>query len=166
MRVYVPRSMRRAVDAQRARALKPVIPMARPATIGVEQYARRVRSPLTGGYGTATVSASGAATVTLGPQGVGTVWYPQQCAIATTTGANDASTCSLFVGPLGLLTLIGSQSYAGGGDSIGLAVPALFPGYFLVAVWTGGNTGDLAALTVYGQMDTLAVSGFAPGGNP
>ena len=166
IRVYVPRSMRRAVDAQRQRALKPVIPMARPGTIGVEQYARRVRSPLTGGYGTGTVSAGGAATVTLGPQGTGTVWYPQQCAIATTTGANDASTCTLFVGPLALLTQIGSQSYAGGGDSIGLAVPALFPGYFLVAVWAGGHAGDLAALTVYGLMDTLAVSGFAPGGNP
>ena len=155
MRVYVPRSMRRAVDEQRQRALKPAIPMARPATIGVEQYARRVRSPLTGGYGTATVSASGAATVTLGPQGTGTVWYPQQCAIGTTTGANDASTCQLYLGPLSQLQLISGTSYAGGGDSIGLGVPPITPGYFIVAVWSNAVNGDLASLAIYGTQDAL-----------
>lgn len=154
----IPLQVARILSAQQARALKPVTPMRRPATVPVSAYNQRVRTPITGGYGSATV-ASGTATVTLGPQSVGTVWYPQQAAIATTTGAADASTCTLFVGPLGLLTQIGSQSYAGGGDSLGLAVPALFPGYFLVAVWSGAHNGDLAVLTVYGQQDQLVVPG-------
>ena len=153
----IPSQVARILDAQRARALKPVIPVKRPATVPVQAYALHQRTPITNGYGSAIVSASGSATVTLGPQGVGTVWYPQQASIATTTGANDASTCTLFVGPLALLSQIGSQSYAGGGDSLGLAVPALFPGFFLVAVWSGGHSGDLAVLTVYGQQDQLVV---------
>ena len=156
-RLYVPPAMRRAIEAQQQRSLKPVLPRQRPATVGQEQYTQRVRVPLQGGYGTATVSGAGAATVTVGPAGVGTVWYPQSVAIATTTGAADASTCAIYIGPLSALTLIGSQSYAGGGDSIGLAVPAMFPGYFIVAVWSGGHSGDLAALTVYGVQDCLAV---------
>lgn len=155
----IPWQLQLVVDAQRNRALKPFTPLRRPATVGVENYNKRIRSPLQGGYGTAIMSAGGAATVTLGPTGVGTVWYPQSCAIATTTGAADASTCSIFSGPLSLLTQIGSQSYAGGGDNVGLAIPALYPGYFIVAVWSGGHTGDLAALTIYGVMDKLVVPG-------
>jgi len=156
-RVRIPWSMSRGVDAERRRALKPVTPRLRPATVPIEDYVDPVRGPLQGGYGAATVAADGTAKITLGPQGAGTVWYPQSAAIATTTGANDASTCTFFVGPLALLTYTGSQSYAGGGDNVGLAVPALFPGTFLVAQWSGAKTGDLATLTLYGQQDVLAV---------
>lgn len=160
----IPVQVARILAAQQARAYKPVAPLRRPATVPVGAYSQRSRTPISGGYGSAVVKADGSAKVTLGPQAVGTVWYPQQVAIGTTTGANDASTCTLYVGPLALLTQIGSQSYAGGGDSIGLAVPAMFPGYFLVAVWAGAKTGDLAVLTVYGQQDQLVVPGpFAQG---
>jgi hypothetical protein len=147
--------MARGIAAQQQRALNPVRPRARPATVGVEQYTQRIRMPLqVPGY---AVVVGGTATVTLGPQGVGGVWYPQSVGIATTTGAADSSTCALYVGPLSALSQIGSQSYAGGGDSIGLAVPTLYPGSFLVAVWSGAHNGDQAALTVYGQQDTLNV---------
>jgi hypothetical protein len=156
-RYLVPAAMARAIAAQQAKALKPVTPRVRPATVPISSYTQPVRTPLAGGYGTAIVSAGGAATVQLGPAGVGTVWYPASAAIATTTGAADTSTCALYIGPLAALTQIGSQSYAGGGDSLGLPVPSMFPGYFLVAVWAGGHPGDLAALTVYGQQDTLTV---------
>ena len=163
-RVRIPLGLQRVIDAQQARALKPVTPLRRPATVPMGAYSQLARMPIQGGYGSATVSASGTATVTLGPQGVGTVWYPQQVAIGTTTGAADASTCTLFVGPLALLTQIGSQSYAGGGDSIGLAVNAMYPGFFLVAQWSGGHAGDLAVFTVYGVQDTLTVPYGAAGG--
>ena len=155
-RLYIPRAMRAGLEAQRQRALKPVIPLSRPATVGQEQYTQKVRGPLQGGYGTATVSGAGVAKVTIGPTGVGTVWYVQQIGIATTTGAADASTCAVYVGPMGGLTLIGSQSYAGGGDSVG-GVWTLFPGMFIVGQWSGGHAGDLAALTLYGSQDLLVV---------
>jgi len=134
---------------------KPVAPLRRPASIPQEFYTGRQRTLITGGYGSTVVAANGTATVTVGPQGVGTVWYPQQWAIATTSGAADTSTCTIYHGPIGLQTLIIGQSYAGGGDSGGMAVPPMWPGYFVVAVWAGGKSGDLASLTVYGQMDAL-----------
>jgi hypothetical protein len=155
-RLYIPPGMRASLSAQRARAMKPVTFLSRPATIGQEQYTQRVRGPLQGGYGTALVSGTGAATVTVGPTGVGTKWYVQQIGINTSVGPNDASTCAIYWGPMALLTLIGSQSYAGGGDSIG-GTWTLDPGYFIVAVWAGGTAGSLAALTVSGLQDQLVV---------
>ncbi len=131
-----------------------------PARVPVEAYTRQARTPITGGYQAAVVPASGTVTVKVGPMGLGTVWYPQAVAISTTTGANDTSTCALYL--TGLTnggnvpsTQIGGQSDAGGGDTIGVAVPPMWPGYFIVAVWTGATHNDLAAVAVYGEQDTL-----------
>lgn len=143
------------LDAYFQKARKPVTPLRRPHSVPQQFYTERRRTVITAGYGSALVPASGIVTVTVGPQGVGTIWYPQQWAIATTTGANDASTCTIYHGPIGLQTLVIGQSYAGGGDSGGMAVPPMWPGYFVVAVWSGAKQGDLASLTVYGQMDVL-----------
>lgn len=157
MRIRGLTPMARAIEAQRLRATKPVRPLTRPGVIPVEAYTLHRHIPLTGGTGAAKVASDGSATITLGPQGVGTVWYPQSVAIATTTGAADTSTCTVYVGPLSLLSQIGAQSYAGGGDMIGLPVPPLFPGYFIVAVWAGAVSGDQATAAIYGEMDALGV---------
>jgi hypothetical protein len=123
-------------------------------------YTGQQQTVITGGYAASVVPASGTVTLRVGPQGVGTVWYPQAAAISTTTGAADASTCALYLTPLENgsqvpATQIGGQSYAGGGDSIGLAVPPMWAGYFIVAVWTGAVSGDLASLAVYGTQQVL-----------
>jgi len=137
----------------------------RPATVPQQAYQGAAPlTPITGGYAAATVSAAGTATAYCGPMGVGTVWYPQAAAISTTSGANDTSTCSLYLSPfentskaLAPSTQIGGQSYAGGGDTIGLAVPPMRNGYYIIAVWAGGNPGDVAALQVYGTQQALAI---------
>jgi hypothetical protein len=131
-----------------------------PATIPQGAYTGQQETVIVGGYAAVVVSAGGTATAKVGPAGVGTVWYPQAAAISTTTGANDASTCALYLtplenGPQVPSTQIGGQSYAGGGDTIGLAVPPMWPGYFIVAVWAGGTAGDLASLAVYGTQRAL-----------
>jgi hypothetical protein len=123
-------------------------------------YTGSQQTVITGGYAAAVVPASGSVTVRVGPMGVGTIWYPQAAAISTTTGAADASTCALYLTPLENgaqvpATQIGGQSYAGGGDTIGLAVPPMWAGYFIVAVWTGATSGDLASLAVYGTQQVL-----------
>jgi hypothetical protein len=112
--------------------------------------------PLTGGQVQGVIGSGGAATISVGPQGLGTIWYPQQATISTTTGAADASTCQIFLGALGVLTLLAGQSYAGGGDTIALAVPALTPGQLLIAVWAGGHHGDKCTVNIIGTMDALA----------
>src|SRR5215469_9035195 len=151
----IPDELRRIVQREYLRATKPVVPVRRPQSHPVFQYTQPVQTNIANGYGTALVGASSAATVTVGPQGLGTVWYPQSAAIATTTGPNDASTCQLYIGPIGLLQLISGTSYAGGGDSIGLSVPPVTPGYFIVAVWAGAKPGDIASLAVYGSQTAL-----------
>lgn len=121
----------------------------------VALYQNRVRTVLTNGIGQAIVAAA-TATVRIGPQGLGTVWYPQAATIATTTGAADSSTCTIYLGAQAVLSQIVGQSYAGGGDTIGLSSPPLGPGEFLIAVWTTAHNGDRANLTIYGDQEVLA----------
>ena len=135
--------------------------MRRSALTAPGQYQGSQRTTITGGYAAATVPSSGVVTIYCGPMGLGMVWYPQAVAISTTTGANDASTCALYLSPLqngatlAPSTQIGGQSYAGGGDTIGIAVPPIRPGLFIVAQWTGAKVGDLAALQVYGEQSAM-----------
>jgi hypothetical protein len=113
--------------------------------------------PLTGGQAQSTIGADGTGTVSVTPQGLGTVWYPNAATISTTTGAADTSTCQVFLGAIGVSNLLVGQSYAGGGDTVALAVPALTPGALLIAQWSGGNPGDVCSVNVLGTMDALTV---------
>lgn len=144
-----------SVAASVQAALKPVTSRTTTPTIAQQTYTSPITTPIAGGYGSGIVSAAGTVTVRVGPMGLGTIWYPQSVAIATTTGANDPSTCTIFVGPLGLQTQTGGASFSGGASSVGLPVPAIWPGYFVIGIWTGANPGDLATLTVYGQQSAL-----------
>ncbi|HEY1672513.1 MAG TPA: hypothetical protein VGG50_07335 [Streptosporangiaceae bacterium] len=128
-------------------------PIRRPPVGRYSQVTRGV--PLTGGQGTAKVSSGGTATVSIGPQGLGTVWYPAAANLATTTGAADNSTCIVYLGPAPIAVNQQGQSYSGGGDTIGLSVPSLTPGALLTAVWSGGHAGDTATLNIVGTMDAL-----------
>jgi hypothetical protein len=110
--------------------------------------------PMTGGQGQAIVSAGGKASVTVGPQGLGTIWYPAQATISTTTGPLDTSTCSIYLGPNGVPNVLVAQVYTGNGVAA-LAIPSMSPGQYIIAVWTGGHTGDIAAINVIGTMDAL-----------
>jgi hypothetical protein len=124
--------------------------------IPVEAYRGLVRVPIHGeGTGQAVVSGAGAATVRVSPQGLGTVWYPVKADITTTSGPADGSTCQLFLGAQSVATQIGGTSYAGGGDTFGLAGHVLAPGDVLIAVWAGGNPGDVATLRVTGDQVAL-----------
>ena len=134
----------------------------RPASAPVGAFdSQAIVEVIPGGYAAGTVAASGSVTLTCGPMGLGTVWYPSMAAISTTTGALDTSTCALYLSPLTdgnaqvPTTQIGGQSFAGGGSSIGLAGTPMYPGYYVVAVWTGATAGDQATLTVYGQTKVL-----------
>lgn len=128
-----------------------------PRHIPLRNYADRVTTPIDDGIGQATV-AGGTATVKVGPSGFGVRWYPAQAVINTTTGANDPSTCQLFKGVISAASQIGAQSYAGGGDTIGLAGLDLQPGEFIIAVWSGATNGDTATLRVLGDKSSLILA--------
>jgi hypothetical protein len=110
---------------------------------------------------TAAVPASGSVTLQTGPMGLGTVWYPTMAAGSTTTGATDTSTVVVSLSPQTDQSAaipanqIGGQVFTGGGWSVGLPGTAVFPGYFVIAVWTGATEGDTATLIVYGTQKIL-----------
>jgi|SRR5579864_1377672 len=108
-------------------------------------------APATGG----SALPAGQALTSVGPQGLGNVWYPAQATISTTSGINDNSTFSLYLGPAGVpVTLVG-QAFPGGTGTLAVAVPSMTPGQYLIGLWTGGNPGDVASINVIGTMDSL-----------
>lgn len=124
--------------------------------VPIGQYQARLAGlPLSGGQAQGTISGAGTATLRVGPQGLGNVWYPAQATISTTTGAADLSTCQIFLGTISVSINLVGQSYAGGGDTVALAVPPLVPGYFLIAIWSGAHAGDQCSVNIIGTMDAL-----------
>lgn len=127
-------------------------PMARVPIGAYSQKATGV--PLTGGQNQARVPASGVLTLTVGPQGLGTVWYPAQITLSTTTGQLDPSTANIFLGSQGVpITQVGAI-FTGNGTAA-LAIPSVSPGQVLIVTWSGAKPGDTAALNVVGTMDAL-----------
>lgn len=96
-------------------------------------------------------------TLHVGPSAFGTAWQLAQASIGTTTGANDTSTAEFFAQPYGTPAApfqVG-QSYAAGGDQVGLSGIKLVTGEFLFVVWTGANPGDTATLVLSGTQVVL-----------
>jgi hypothetical protein len=105
-------------------------------------------------YTGSITSASAALTLTAGPQGLGTVWYPAQVTLSTTTGALDTSTALIYLGAQGVPITLVASVFSGNGTAA-LAIPSMSPGQVLIVTWTGGHPGDTAAFNVIGSMDAL-----------
>jgi hypothetical protein len=112
--------------------------------------------PLTGGQASAVVNSAGVATVQVGPQGLGTTWYPSSAVVSTSTGAADNSTCAVYIGAQVQQNLQGGQSYAGGGDTVGINQASMQPGDLLIAQWTGAVPGARATINIFGTQDVQA----------
>ena len=126
----------------------------RPAVWEYSQVADGI--PLGDAQGQALVAGK-AATVQIGPQGIGTVWYPAQVTVSTTTGVLDTSSCDIYVGPGTVLVrtnLMGTIFPAGRGV-LAVALPPMPVGWFLTAVWSGATNGDIAAVNVTGSKRAL-----------
>jgi hypothetical protein len=129
--------------------------VARPA---VGAYAQRITGvPLTGGQVTGVISAAGTAKLSVGPQALGSVWYPASLSLSTTSGTADTSTALAFLGATGISNLQAGQSYSAGADTIALAVPPLTPGALIIVQWSGGKPGDSCTVNVIGTMDALTM---------
>lgn len=113
---------------------------------------------LIGGQAQSKISAAGTLLLSVGPQGIGNIWYPASLTVQTTSGTNDFSTCNIYLGPAGVgVTLLGTffPGQAGAGTA-SFALPSLAPGQYLIASWTGGNPGDVATVNVVGTMDSVS----------
>jgi hypothetical protein len=110
--------------------------------------------PLTGGQASAQVPASKTVTLSAGPQGLGTIWYPAQVTISTTTGPLDTSVAQIWLGEGGVPTSLMATVYSGNGTAA-LAIPSMQAGDLIIVTWTGAILGDTAAFNVTGLMDAL-----------
>src|SRR5215472_10181139 len=124
--------------------------------VPIEQYTRQLAGlPLTGGQAQDKISGAGSLTLSVGPQGLGNTWYPVQVTLSTTTGVFDTSTALVYLGAQGIpVTLVGTL-YTGNG-TVALAIPPMTPGQVLIVIWSGGTSGDTAAMNVLGTMDALS----------
>lgn len=109
---------------------------------------------LSGGQVQAAIPASTNLTLSVGPQGIGTVWYPASATISTTTGPLDTSTCKVYLGVQGVPGALLATVFTGNG-TVAIAVPPMSPGQVLIFAWTGGHVGDIAAANVVGTQDAL-----------
>lgn len=121
----------------------------------IHAYTGRISGvPLTGGQAQGTMSGSGALTLTVGPQGLGTVWNPAQVTISTSVGVLDTAIALVFYGIGGVPTQQVGTVVSGNG-TVALALPPMQPGEFIIVKWTGGTPGETAGLNIIGTMDAL-----------
>jgi hypothetical protein len=129
------------------RTLVPPVPM--------QAYTNKITNvPLTGGQASAAIPAGGSLTLSVGPQGLGTVWYPASVTLSTTAGALDTSTATVYLGVGGVPTTQVGTLFPGNGV-LALAVPPQQPGDLIIVTWTGGVPGEVAALNIIGTQDAL-----------
>ena len=123
----------------------------------VELYTRAVQTALVGGQVTGIVPESGELVLSVGPSGLGTVWYPASAVISTSVGPLDTSTCAVYVGPQNNPEALQGTLFASGGAGVvALAIPQLTPGLSIIAVWTGAAPGSAAAMNITGTAVMLS----------
>jgi hypothetical protein len=130
------------------RVIVPPIPM--------QAYTKKITGvPLTGGQASGIIPASGALTLSVGPQGLGTIWYPAQVTLSTTAGSLDTSTAAVYLGVGGVPTMQVGTLFPGNGV-LALAVPPQQPGDFIIVMWSGAVVGNVASLNIIGTQDALS----------
>jgi hypothetical protein len=105
-------------------------------------------------YSASIASGISPLTLTAGPQGLGTIWYPAQVTLSTTTGPLDTSTAMVYLGSQGVPITLVATVFTGNG-TVALAIPSMSPGQVLIVTWVNGHAGDTAAFNVIGSMDAL-----------
>lgn len=123
--------------------------------VPISRYTSKAQGvPLTGGQAQGAMSGAGALTLSVGPQGLGNIWYPAQITLSTAVGALDTATALVYAGIGGVPVQLVGTVYTGNG-TVALAVPPMQPGELIIVAWTGGAPGETAALNVVGTMDAL-----------
>jgi hypothetical protein len=131
--------------------------LTRPATLPIGAYSTPQTVDI-GPNGVATpiaFSASSAATLQVGPQGIGETWSLDQCYLSTSIGQLDAASCSVYVGPAAIEGYLFTANLSGGGAQFSLGGAGLQVGDFVIAVWSGGTPGAVANLRVTGARTAL-----------
>ena len=96
-----------------------------------------------------TLNADGNGTVTLGPSVPGTQWQPSTGVISVSSNNSGATQFACYQGFISDATFLGG-SLSGASDTCTFDL-TLWPGQTIVGVWSGGDSGATAVLSIYGQ---------------
>lgn len=107
--------------------------------------------PIMPGVATVTLNGSGDGTANVGPVGPNEVWSPATAAVSVATNVNEAS-CKIYIGPeVAPQYFIDGTLSGSTGDSTGMVGGSILPlGWFIFAVWSGGDADQVATLNVNG----------------
>lgn len=108
--------------------------------------------PIVPGVATVTLDASGNGTCKIGPVGPAEIWAPAVASFSVSTNVNEAS-CKIYVGDSAVPANFVDGSLTGStGDATGRVGGYLVPlGWWIWAVWSGGDAGSVATLNVGGM---------------
>ena len=100
---------------------------------------------------TTTLDGTGAGIASIGPTAQGEVWTVGNVAVHTSTNANE-SICRVYVGAAGSTSvLLGATNTGSSGDNDSGLSQVLRVGQAITAVWTEGDIGATAYLSVTGS---------------
>jgi hypothetical protein len=95
------------------------------------------------------LDGNGNGTAQTGPGLPGVSWQPQTIAVQASTNNNEAE-CSVYLGIAAIASsLLGATSTGSTGDSTDCTA-TVWPGQYLIAVWTGGDPGATATMSIFG----------------
>jgi hypothetical protein len=110
--------------------------------------------PISGAQALGTTGSAGTATLSVGPAGMGTVWYPAAAITFTSAGITSTGLCQVYIGPAGYPTTLQGTILTGTG-TLALALPSISPGLYIIAVFSGYQSGTEVSLNVTGIMTVL-----------
>lgn len=97
------------------------------------------------------LDGSGNGTVKLGPSNSFQQWVPSNAACAVSSN-NAEPVFVLYNGTPGNANRIGG-TYTGSNDNTDISGVTLFPGSYLTGVWSGGDPGATATLSIQGTVN-------------
>lgn len=102
---------------------------------------------------TVTLNGSGNGTAQLGPASPGEVWEPSVVSVSVgETSVTDEAQCKIYCGPTAASPSFvdGTLSGSTGDSTTNVAGQKLYPGQYIFAVWTGGDPGKVAVMSIQG----------------
>lgn len=100
---------------------------------------------------TVVLNGSGGGTVALGPTNASQQWVPSNAACSVTSNTSEPIFV-LYNGSAGNANRIGG-TYTGSNDNTDVSGVTLYPGSVLTGVWTNGDPGATATLSIQGAVN-------------
>lgn len=97
------------------------------------------------------LDGSGGGTVRLGPSNASQQWVPSNAACSVTSNTSEP-VFVLYNGSPSNANRIGG-TYTGSNDNTDVNGVTMYPGSVLTGVWSGGDAGATATLTIQGQVN-------------